>query len=143
MLKRIIVILLAVAFIFSFSSIAFAEAENGIEKLSSSVPGAKYTYISSTSAFLTINSIGLASCSASIQAYSGVDSVRISAYLQKYTNGWITVKYWGENYIGTYGAMAKSWYVIKGYQYRWRVYYYAFSGNNTESTSRTVYYNYY
>lgn len=140
MLKKSMVIILVL--VLSFSSITFAETGIEIEELSSDVPGIRYTYISHTSAVFAINSIGLASCSASIQAYSSVDSVRISAYLEKYANGWITVKYWSENYTGTYGAMAKSWYVSEGYQYRWRVYYYAYSGNNTESTSRIVYYVY-
>ena len=77
MLKRVIVIILAVAYIFSFSSIAIAETAKGIEEFSSSTSGTRYTYISYTSALMSINSIGLVSCSASIQAYSTVDSVRI------------------------------------------------------------------
>jgi len=143
MLKRIMVLVLVVALFFTFSSVAFAIDETEIERFPSTVSGAKFTYINYVTADLTINSTGLASCTAEISAYNSVDSVRVSAYLQKYDGGWQTVKHWGQNYSGTYGAMAKSWYVTKGYRYRWHVYYYAYSGSDSESTTRTVYRNYY
>jgi hypothetical protein len=85
MSKKLVV---ALVLVLMFCSNAFAGTEKVNDELSKIPSQSRYTYISSTSALLTIDSMGLASCFASIQAYNIVDSVRISAYFERYDNGW-------------------------------------------------------
>jgi len=141
MSKRILTFILVVVLLCSISITSYAEDK---EELAEKPPvvGVKMTYISSVYTALSISSSGLSNSYARIFAYSGVDSVRISMYLQKYDNGWKTVNHWAQNFDGTYGYLSRNWYVVSGYQYRVLAYYYAYDGDNTESLSRTysVYY---
>lgn len=106
-------------------------------------PGVRFIYMGSVSASLGINAIGKATCYADINCYSGVDSVRISGYLQRYNSGtWVTVQHWAESTTGNSGYMNKEYYVTSGYQYRWKVYLYAYEGSNSESTVITDYETY-
>ena len=99
--------------------------------------GILMTYISSYNYNLSINSSGLASSSASVTAYPGTDSVRISMYLQRYNSGWSTVQSWSKEASGTYVSLATSHYVTSGYNYRLLVYFYAYEGSAVESLSKT------
>ena len=144
MFKKLWIFLSAIVLLASFNGVAYAKTPVETGTLSSSGDfGAKYTYIRSTSVNLTINSIGKATCSATLSAYSCVDRVRISAYLQHYKGGWVTDKQWIVEEDGTYAVLSKERYVARGFQYRLLVYYYAFSGDNSESTSDIDYYDLY
>ncbi|MEX1377675.1 MAG: hypothetical protein AB1Z23_09445 [Eubacteriales bacterium] len=141
MYKKIIFLFVIAIVITSFSSMSFAD--NTINEDLLSIDGLEYTYISTTVTNLEITAGGLAECYASISCYSGTDSVRISAYLERYSGGtWTTLQHWSENTTGNYGYMYKEYYVTSGYQYRWRVYYYAYEGDDSESTSAIDYYTY-
>lgn len=141
MLKKIIYLIVMTLFITSFSSFTFADANDNEETLS--IDGINFTYISSTVTDLSITVVGKACCYAEINCYPGTDSVRISAYLERYSGGtWTTLQHWAENTTGNYGYMYKEYYVTSGYQYRWRVYYYAYEGDDSESTSAIDYYTY-
>lgn len=143
MIRKLLLMVTSILLVFSVCGTAMA----GELPLEASDSGGDYsicyTYISYTSCNFAIASDGKASMSASISGYSNVDSVRISGYLQRYNGGWQTVKSWNELTSGSYGVMTKTWYVSQGYQYRWLVYYYAYSGSNTESTSDSLYRNFY
>lgn len=144
MLRKITIIIFTIALAVIFAGTALADTSSTVKEKPPEGSGAKYTYISSTATNLNINSIGKAYCDAQIHCYSGVDSVRISGYLERYSNGsWTTLKQWTDNTSGNYGQMNKEWYVARGYQYRWRVYYYAYEGSDSESTSKIVYENFY
>lgn len=95
----------------------------------------RMTYINSVIASLSISSDGLSNSYAKMYAYSGVDSIKISMYLQKYDNGWKTVKHWTKKFDSTHGSLSKDWYVMSGYEYRVLAYYYAYDGSHSESTS--------
>lgn len=143
MVRKFIVVLLAFMLTLSLCGTALAAEEPSDNADPDGTITPCYTYISYTSCGLNINSAGRANCAASISAYSGVDKVRISGYLQYYSGGWQTVKNWTAEASGTYVSMAKTYYVSQGYQYRWLCYYYAYKGSSTESTSDAVYWNYY
>ncbi len=91
--------------------------------------GLRFTYISYTNTSISINSSGKASCTAKLSASSNVDRVYISGYLQRYDNGWTKTSY------SSSCNLLSSHYVTSGYQYRYIVYYYAYDGSNSESTS--------
>ena len=139
------ILLMAVSILLVFSVCGTAAAGDLPIKASESDGdySVRYTYISYTSCNFAIASNGKASMSASISGYSNVSSVRICGYLQRYNGGWQTVKSLNVLTSGSYGVMTKTWYVSQGYQYRWLVYYYAYSGSNTESTSDSLYRNFY
>lgn len=101
-----------------------------------------YTYIANASCALSINGSGLASCTASITGQAGVDSVRIIGYLQKDTGSWTTVKSWSQTWAGRYGNMGKTYYVPSGYDYRWKVYFTAYDGGNSETITLYTYDSY-
>ena len=144
MFKKLWIFLSAIVLLASFSGVAYAKTPMETEALSSNGDfGAKYTYIRSTSVNLTINTIGKATCSATLSAYSCVDRVRISAYLQYYDGAWYTEKHWIVEEDGTYAVLSKERYVASGYQYRLLVYYYAFSDDDSESTHAIDYYDFY
>lgn len=138
MFKKTTGLIIVIVILLSFSNFAFAttsEDDGG--------GAVDYTYISSTVTNLEINAAGKASCSANIICYSGTDRNRISAYLQRNVSGsWVTVQHWSKDTTGTYGSLYKEYYVTSGYQYRLRVYYYAYDGDNSESAVGTDYYTY-
>ena len=135
MLKKAIIVITAIAVATSGLGTVFAVADNG--------DSLDYTFISSVITNLAINASGKASCSATIYCYPGTDSVRISAYLQRNVSGsWVTVQHWSESSSGNYGSMYKEYYVTSGYQYRLYVYYYAYEGDDVESTVGVDYYTY-
>ena len=135
MIKKSICVLLTMVLL-----CAFPVAGLAIEEPNESADGdfgILMTYISSYDYNLSINSSGLASCGASVTAYPGTDSVKISMYLQRYDGGWSTVQHWTKEADGTYVSLVKSYYVTSGYNYRMLVYFYAYEGSAVESLSRT------
>ncbi len=135
-MKKILTLALVIALLCCVSITGYAEDnEEMTEK--APVSGVKMTYINSVYTSLSISSSGLSSSYTFIMAYPGVDEVRISMYLQRYDNGWKTVKHWAQDFTGTYGSLSKNWYVAKGYNYRVLAYFYAYDGSDSESISRT------
>ena len=140
--KLMAMVLSLVATLLFMCTVAAASPHVTGEKKLSNDKGVKLTLISSTLTNLVIDTTGKASCATRIDAYDGVDSVTISAYLQRYDNGWKAVKQWSESSTGTYFVMQKTKYVTQGYLYRLRAYYYAYDGDDYESVNDTVYWDY-
>jgi hypothetical protein len=134
MSKKITVLLMSIILALSFAGNALA-AKSEPELNASYDVGLRFTYISYTNTSISINSSGKASCTAKISASSNVDRVYISGYLQRYDNGWTTVKHWTKTSYSSSCNLLSSHYVTSGYQYRYIVYYYAYDGSNSESTS--------
>lgn len=132
MLKKIFLCILVIVIICSSTVTGFAAEKNVISEKPIGV-GTRMTYISYISTKLTISNYGLAYCWGQVTAYPGTDSVRISMYLQKYDNGWKTVKHWAQNYNDWMGLLTKEWFVVSGYYYRVKCYYYAYEGSDSES----------
>jgi hypothetical protein len=88
----------------------------------------RFTYIALHAYSFHINS-DQAFCSSDVTAYSSsVDKVRIKGYLQKYQNGsWINIKYWTNYDNGNYVQTGGSWYIDKGYSYRYVSYAYVYN----------------
>lgn len=136
-MKKIIPIILTVLLMCALCTTGLAldeaqefEAEGDI--------GIRYTLIDKTSIGFSINSSGNASMLAMLWGTAGVDRVRVSCYLQKYDGGWSTVQHYSAESYSDYVAWSASRYVVSGYTYRLLVYYYAYDGNNYESTSRSI-----
>jgi hypothetical protein len=133
-MKRFFTIVLVIALLCSVSITGYAaDTEKSFEKPPSY--GTRMTYINQVYTSLYISSNGLSNSYSYIYAYPGVDSVRISMYLQRYNDGWETVKHWAQDFDGTYGQLSKDWYVYSGYEYRVLTYFYAYEGSATESVS--------
>lgn len=133
-MKKILTFILIITLFCSVSITSYAADK---EELAEKTPeyGLRMTYINSVIASLSISSDGLSNSYAKMYAYSGVDSIKISMHLQKYDNGWKTVKNWSKEFDSTYGSLSKDWYVMSGYEYRVLAYFYAYDGSNSESTS--------
>lgn len=134
-MKKIISLAIALLFLAALPGTMFAVENNQDSKEAIALASTRYTYIDYATCNLVINSSGKASMTATLDCDNSVDSTRISAYLQKYDSGWKTLKHWAQNYNSSYAAWGNHYYVASGYQYRVLVYYYAYSGSNTESTS--------
>lgn len=132
-MRKIIAVALITIMLLSMSTVALA----GEDKTKDTAPpsSAKFTYISSCSTSLGINSSGKAAIVDCISAYSNVDKVVISTYLQKYENGtWVTVQHWVTTEYDNFCAITHYHYVVSGNKYRSKVYYYAYDGSDYEST---------
>lgn len=100
----------------------------------------RWTYLSSVSAALQINGLGIASCSGQALVTS---SNRIAVYvtLQQYTDsGWVTLRSWSAT--GKTTTMAGGQYAVaRGYTYRVNVTAYVYDGRGnvieTGSASKT------
>jgi len=140
-MKKLLSIALTFVFLLSISIVAYAD-EN-VQQAVIAVNGAEYTYISSAKTVLTISSSGYATVENRLSCNSNVDQITVSTYLQKYSNGsWTTVKHWtdtvnDDSYVGGHSR-----YVVSGYNYRARTYFYAYDGSNSESTNMTDYESY-
>lgn len=135
-MKRLLSILLVSLLLVSFTSPAYASTEI---KVQDSIIQPFWTYISTVSAWMDIDSSGNALMASSMSAYSTVTKIEISAYLQRLEDGeWKTVNNWSETSSGTSGTWTQTWYVNKGYSYRLKTYFYAYKGASiVESTSLT------
>lgn len=141
MLKKIMLLILIVALLCSSCVTGFAADKKYLAEKPIGV-GTRMTYIHAVVTALSIGPWGLSTSNSYIIAYSNVYKVRISMYLQKYDNGWKTVKHWAKNYYDTTGQLVKDWYVVSGYNYRVKTYYYAYDGNDTECITGTYYVSY-
>ena len=137
MLKKFICLLLTTVLLCAFPVAGIASGSDEFPESAGDI-GILMTYISSYDYSLNISSSGLASCGAGMTAYPGTDKVSISMYLQKYDSGWSTVQHWTKEAAGNYVSLGKSYYVMKGYNYRVLVYFYAYEGSAVESLSRTA-----
>lgn len=137
-MKRMLVILLVLAFVFSMSATALAVED--IKEEAGSDIGLMYTYINYATCSININSSGRADMAATFDCYSSVQKTRISARLQQYDGGWKTVNSWVKEANSDYVAWSQSYYVAKGYQYRLYCFYYAYIGGTVvEGTTLTHY----
>jgi len=134
--KKIISYVLVIAVLLSMNVTVYATdfVEGGRKPSEFST---RMTYIGNVYTSLSISSKGKSNSYASMNAYSEVDKVRISMYLQQYDSGWKTVKNWAQDFTGTYGSLSKDWYVKRGHDYRVLTYFYAYDGSKSESYSRT------
>jgi hypothetical protein len=130
--KKIFILCMTLMFllcIFGLASVAGQEMDH------ESVISLRWTLIHRVSNGLSIDSNGQASMTSFISAYSGVERVRITAHLQRQENDtWVTVKNWSQDYEGTSALWTKTWYVNKGYNYRLMTFFYAYAGDDQEST---------
>lgn len=103
--------------------------------------GVKYTYINNASTHLSISN-NRAVITNEINAYSNVDKVVISTYLQKkQSNGtWSTIKHWRDTKYSNMYTTQHIYYVTSG-NYRVKTYFYAYDGSSYESTTLTFYKN--
>ncbi len=102
-------------------------------------PTPKYTLISIASSGLNISG-GVAYCDASITGQVGVDSVKLTGYLQRYNgSSWVTLKTWTKSATGRFCSMSTTYYVSSGYQYRYRVSCTAYDGGSSETVFVTCY----
>jgi len=136
-MKKFFLLIFTRLLFFSFDENAFAEEEAQASISELDKDPLRFTYIVSVDANLNI-SAGSAAMSAEIVCVPSVDSCRISAYLQRYVNGaWVTLQNWSQNYGTYYGSWSNSYGVTSGYNYRLRVYFYAYDGDIRESTYLT------
>lgn len=131
---------LAIVLCLSFGAIAMAKKNTDVLKDEVEM---RFTHIGFASAPLEILEGGRANCEASIGAYSSVKKVKIVGKLQYHDNGWKTVKTWSIEKSGQNCSQIESCNVTKGYRYRFVADHYAYAGIFPETTSRTVYYDYY
>lgn len=96
----------------------------------------RFTYISQVATSVTINNIGVATCTANGYA-TGVSSVKVICRLQQYKNGtWTTIRTWNDTGANM-ASLAKSVAVYSGYTYRTYTSFYAYNaaGSLLESAS--------
>lgn len=137
MIKKIVILMLIVVLLCSLSATSFAADKEFLVQKPIGV-GTRLTYISAVATALSIQGPwGLSTSDSMIVAYPGVYKVKISMYLQKYDNGWKTVKHWSQYYYDHIGNLVKDWYVVSGYYYRVKSYYYAYHGNDVECITGT------
>ncbi len=141
-MKKILTIILALVMLFTFNSIAFAKEAKNKPNISDFLDlpiDIEWHTVDEVSASLRISG-GRAYMTASISTYDA-DSVRILAYLQRYSNGtWTTIRSWSNDYASSSGVWVVNRYVSSGYDYRLIVYYYAYeNGSMVEATTMIRY----
>lgn len=94
-----------------------------------------YDYTNSTTTDIYISSSGEASATGSLTGYQDITTkVTINLYLQQYANGsWKTVDSWSETFNKYRGSLQGESTVSKGYKYRVKASYYAYSGSKYEN----------
>ena len=141
MFKKAVILFLSTFLVLCTFSFAGAAVESELAFEPGISP--QWTLINRVSNTLSIDSNGLASMTSFISAYDGVESVRISAFLQRNEgNSWSTVNSWTENYDGTLGYWSGNWYVTKG-NYRLVTFFWAYAGYDQDSAVLTKYAQYY
>jgi hypothetical protein len=104
----------------------------------------RFTHIDTFNNRFDISDRGKASISTILWA-NNVDELEINGYLQQYKNGkWNTIKTWSRQTKETEGLLTESWYIDKGYFYRYKSNVFLYSeGSLCEKTgfiSGNVYY---
>lgn len=80
----------------------------------------RYTYTTTISANISINSIGVATCHSYAITYDSSHTIKLYCYLQyKENDSWITLKYWTTSATEC-AALEKYYAVASGYEYRVR-----------------------
>lgn len=136
-MKKILIVMLAIMMLFAFSGTAYAAAPSTSNTawVVSSQATRGFTYIVYAANYFTITSAGKAEMNVSLLCSTSVTGTRVSAYLQKFQNNqWVTLKHYGEESDTNRCYAGAEWYVVSGYLYRHKVYYYAYNGAVTEST---------
>jgi hypothetical protein len=141
-MKRFVSVILALIFIFSLTTTAFA-ADEPDEAAQLDIVPLSFTYIIYASGALDISQNGLADCQASMQCTSAINRIRISSYLQKYDGGWTNVKHWSQDTYSNYASFDEVWNVPSGYSYRHYCYFYAYIGSTMVESTYTVVYDSY
>lgn len=92
----------------------------------------RWSYVSSYSQDLYINSSGTATMTSSVTGYSGVTTkIEIYFYLQQYDGAWKNVKTYKDTVNGSYAVKEHVYSGLeKGYKYRLRCTYYVYSGKS-------------
>ncbi len=142
--KKLFATLLVVSALVCSTAPAYAAKAESVNQ-DAAIVTPMWTYINSVMNWMDIDGSGKASMYASITAYSGVTSVKITSYLQRYQNGnWTSVNSWSQTFSGTTGTWTKEYYVYSGYNYRLLTYFYSYVGStqveSTSLTSSIVYY---
>ena len=108
-------------------------------------PSPMLVYIHRAVTSLSISTSGLAVATGSLSGYIGeTGEVWIYLYLEQYVNGtWVTYDSWSGFYQSYKGVLSGSCYVPRGYAYRVRGTYYAWSGNNYERMTANTDVRYY
>lgn len=136
--KRLKVFSIATSLIFisTFFSVPVEAVE--VEALKEyEITQSRFNYIDVYTNKFEISENGKASFSTTLWARN-IDKVRLTGYLQQYSNGkWITIKSWSNTTNGTEAILAKSWFVSSGYLYRYKSYAYLY--NNGEFVETTNY----
>ena len=132
MRKSIVTLALAICVLLSFSTSAFASTESetppvGITPF--------WSYTSSTVETLSISASGTATGTAKLTGYQGTTTKVITyLYLERYANGsWSTVQSWSQTDDSYRATLQGTYNVSKGYKYRVKASYYAYSGNSSGS----------
>ncbi len=135
--RNVLCLILGVLLYLSFSMVAYAD-DSIWEELKEPSISIQMAYINTTSNDFAI-SAGQAYISCSIKGYSDItDNVTIYANLQQYKNGsWVTIESWSETFNDYIGSINKTYSVDKGYTYRVRATFTAYSKGKSESVSST------
>lgn len=142
-IKKTTICFLLVA-ILIVSAPLFVFADTGTESDKSEPNMIDFTYISMFVNSFTISQYGYCAIGSYLDAY-GVDQVRITAYLQRYKDGyWQTLKNWTSLRDGTWHTLSVGWYVVSGYLFRCVTYGHVYiNGDIVEYTSHISNYIYY
>lgn len=135
-MRKILIVMLAIMMLFAFSGTAVAAAAPSDPAwVVSSQATRGFTYIVYAANYFTITTAGKAEMNASLLCSTAVTGSRISAYLQKFENNqWVTLRHYSEESNTNRCYAGAEWYVVSGYLYRHKVYYYAYDGAVSEST---------
>ena len=100
----------------------------------------RWTYLTSISASLDINALGVASCGGRALVHS-TNRIAVYVTLQQYTDsGWVTIRSWSAT-ATTATQVSGQYAVAHGYTYRVNVFAYVYDGRGniieTGSTSKT------
>lgn len=136
MKKKIIILLLVMVLTSIFTMPVLANAWELNDE--NSVISPMYTYISTATARLYINSSGKATVETYLTGNSQVTSTKATINLQQYKNGrWTTIETWNESSSIRILNFSTEYYVSSGYSYRVQSTVTAYSGQNSESTTLT------
>lgn len=132
MRKCIVTLALALCVLLSFSTNAFAFAENETPLVGISP---RWSYTSSTITDLSISTSGSATGTAKLTGYQGTTTKVITyLYLEQYANGsWSTIQSWSQTDDSYRATLQGTYNVSKGYKYRVKASYYAYSGSSSEN----------
>ena len=130
------ILLLVVILVLSINSLAFAstiEDNNDFMEDEYHVDGVpnktRWSFTSSTTEDLYINSSGTATMTSSVTGYSNVTKIDIYFYLQQYDGAWKNVTTYKDTVYNTYAVKEHVYSGLpKGYKYRLRCTYYVYSG---------------